>query len=218
MADRSRPVWVHYLSASCRQPDLSLAPPPNLSDAAWKELQGNHTDAKAVILHAQITAKHGTVTDVTVKEAAEWPQTSAEVQSWIKQHWKFVPAFSGAVVQPVSFKVIHDRPAQTPAKTVAWKSPGGRIFQTSPKIEFPMQYRGAVRAYIGENNYRRAPCVYLSNTVQNGAITDIRVLDQAGPTELCAYTVNWVRRCRVPEPNVHGTFPLPVYYVYSSYR
>lgn len=81
-----------------------------------------------------------------------------------------------------------------------------------------MQYRGAVRAYIEENNYRRAPGVYLSITVQNGAITDIRVLDQAGPTELCTYTVNWVRRCWVPEPNVHGTFPLPVYYVYSSYR
>jgi hypothetical protein len=198
-------------------PDLSLAPSPNLSDAAWKELQGGHTEAKAVVLRVQITAKHGTVTDVSVKEAAEWPQTSAEVQSWIKQHWKFVPAFSGTVVQPVSFKIVEGTPKPTPSlvKTVAWKSSGTQIFRSSPKPEFPLQYRGAVRAYIEENSYRSAPGVYLSITVRSGAITDIRVLDQTGPPELCAYTVNWVRRSWVPEPNVHGTFLLPVYYIYG---
>jgi hypothetical protein len=66
-----------------------------------------------------------------------------------------------------------------------------------------MQYRGAVRAYIEENNYRRAPGVYLAVTVQSGAIIDLRVLDQTGPPELCAFTVNWVRRTWVPQSEVH---------------
>jgi hypothetical protein len=99
--------------------------------------------------------------NVSVKEAAEWPQTSAEVQTWIKQHWKFVPAFSGTVVQPVFFKIVQGTPKQTssPVKTVAWKSSGTKIFQSSPKPDFPMQYRGAVRTYEEKNNYRRAPGV-----------------------------------------------------------
>jgi hypothetical protein len=175
---------------------------------------------KTVSLHAQITAKHGSIVDVTLDEAAQFPQTSAEVQSWIKQHWKFVQAFSGTVVQPVSFKIVEGTPEPTPSpgKTAPWKSSGTEIFRSSPKPPFPMQYRGAVRAYIEENNYRRAPGVYLSITIQGGAITDIRVLDQTGPTELCTFTVNWVRRFWVPQPNVHGTFRFPVYYIYVGYR
>ncbi|HET9378894.1 MAG TPA: hypothetical protein VFO40_28235 [Chthoniobacterales bacterium] len=205
---------------SATHPDLALAPPPNLSPTAWNELRHGQTAVKTVSLHAQITANRGAITDVTVKESAQLPQTSAEVQSWIKQHWRFVPDFSGTVVQPVSFKIIEGTPKPTPSlvQTVAWKSSGTQIFRSSPKPEFPLQYRGAVRAYIEENSYRRAPGVYLSITVRSGAITDIRVLDQTGPPELCTYTVNWVRRYWVPEPNVHGTFLLPVYYIYGVRR
>jgi hypothetical protein len=52
-------------------PDLSLAPIPTLSQTAWGELQANHTGAKEVTLKATITARRGTVTDVTVKETAQ---------------------------------------------------------------------------------------------------------------------------------------------------
>jgi hypothetical protein len=37
-----------------------------------------------VTLKATITARRGTITNVTINETAQWPQTSAEVQAWIK--------------------------------------------------------------------------------------------------------------------------------------
>jgi hypothetical protein len=287
------PLWA-------ANPDLAVAPPPNLSQAAWAELQGRHKDTKAVTVHAQITVKHGSITDVVVKESDQLPVTAAEVQTVIKQRWKLFPAFSGTVVQPVTFKVVEgtSNPAfsvdPTPslsraasrelkekapnepnialhanitashgviqevtvkeadqwpkasaevaawikenwkfgtpftgtttqsvpysldpaAKNFAWKNSGTQIFLRSPKPQFPQQYHSAVRAFEEQNNLRRVPGVYLSMTARNGAITDIRVLDQTGPPELCTYTVNWIRQNWVPAPGINRTFALPVYYVY----
>jgi hypothetical protein len=202
-----QPVSFQIVQTTSKQSSslfLSSAPAPKLSDSAWKELQGKSSKQQSLTLRAKITAIRGAISEVTVEDADQWPQTSAEVQAWIKQHWKFVPAYSGTSVQPMFFKI----------PSPAWKSSGAGIFQSSPKPNFPMQYHAAVRAYEEKNNFRRAPGVYLSITVQNGAITDIRVLDQTGPTELCTYTVNWVRRTWVPQPTIQGTFSLPVYYMY----
>lgn len=70
-----------------------------------------------------------------------------------------------------------------------------------------------MREYEELNNFRRAPGVYLSLTIQDGVITDIRVLAQKGPTELCTFAVNWVRQYWVPMPNIHGTFTLPIRFI-----
>lgn len=193
-------------------PDLSLAPIPKLSRTAWGELQGNHTGAKVVTLEATITARGGKITDVTVKETAQWPQTSAEVQAWIKQHWKFVPAYSGTIVQPVSFKILQGYP--TASKPDPWINTAWGLLLRSPKPDFPVRYRAQVDRYIQGNSNRRAAGVYLSITARNGAIVDIRVLDQAGPAQLCAYTVNWVRNNWQFKPNANGRFGLPVYYIW----
>jgi hypothetical protein len=201
------PVWA-------ADPDLSLAPPPSLSQTAWGELQANHAGAKVVTLRTTITAQHGTITIVTVNESAQWPHTSAEVQVWIKQHWKFVPAFSGTVVQPVSFKILHGYPSPSPSKPDSWKDTARALLLRSPKPDFPARYHEEVHSYILSNNYRRAPGVYLSITARNGAIVDIRVVDQAGPTELCAYTVNWIRNNWQFKPTTSGRFLLPVYYIW----
>ncbi len=203
---------LYAIPVRAANPDLSLAPPPNLSQTAWGELQGNHTDAKVVTLKATITARLGTITDVTVKETAQWPQTSAEVQAWIKQHWKFVPAYSGTVVQPVSFKILQGYPTASkpdPRINTAWG-----LLLRSPKPDFPVRYRAEVHSYIQSNNYRRAAGVYLSITARNGAIVDIRVLDQTGPTDLSVYTVNWIRNNWQFKPNANGRFGLPVYYIW----
>jgi len=145
-------------------PDLSLAPLPNLSQSAWGELQANHAGVKVVTLKATITARGGTITDVTVKETARWPQTSAEVQAWIKQHWKFVPAFSGTVVQPVSFKILQGHP--TASKRDPWINTAWDLLLRSPKPDFPMRYRAQVAGYAQGSNDRRAG-VYLSITARN---------------------------------------------------
>jgi hypothetical protein len=68
-------IGLPKLAFSATHPDLALAPPPNLSQAAWNELQRGQTAVKTVSLHAQITAQHGAITDVTVKESAQLPQT-----------------------------------------------------------------------------------------------------------------------------------------------
>jgi hypothetical protein len=190
-------------------PDLSLAPLPNLSQSAWGELQANHAGVKVVTLKATITARGGTITDVTVKETARWPQTSAEVQAWIKQHWKFVPAFSGTVVQPVSFKILQGHP--TASKRDPWINTAWDLLLRSPKPDFPMRYRAQVAGYAQGSNDRRAG---VSITARNGAIVDIRVLDQAGPTEISTYTVNWIRNNWQFKPNANGRFGLPVYYIW----
>jgi hypothetical protein len=195
-------------------PDLSLAPLPTLSQTAWGELQANHTDAKEVTLKATITARRGTVTEVTVKETARWPQTSAEVQAWIKQHWKFVPAYSGTVVQPVSFKILQGYPTTTRSKPDPWMNTAWDLLLRSPKPDFPARYRAEVHSYIQSNNYRRAPGVYLSITARNGVIVDIRVLDQTGPSDLSTFTVNWIRNNWQFKPNANGRFGLPVYYIW----
>jgi hypothetical protein len=194
-------------------PDLSSAPLPSLSRTAWRELEDNHTDAKVVTLKATITARHGTVTDVTVKEIAQWPQTSPEVQAWIKQRWKFVPAFSGTVVQPVSFKILQGYPTTAPSTRDPWINTAWNLLLRSPKPDFPMRYRAQVAGYAQSGNDRRAG-VYLSITARNGAIFDIRVLDQVGPSELSTYTVNWIRNNWRFKPNANGRFGLPVYYIW----
>jgi hypothetical protein len=192
-------------------PDLSLAPLPTLSQTAWRELEANHTGAKKVTLKATITARRGTVTDVTVKETAQWPQTSAEVQAWIKQHWKFVPVYSDTVVQPVSFKILQGHP--TASKPDPWINTAWNLLLRSPKPDFPMRYRARVAGYAQSSNDGRAG-VYLSITARNGAIVDIRVLDQTGPTDLSAFTVNWIRNNWQFKPNANGRFGLPVYYIW----
>jgi hypothetical protein len=206
-------LGLFVFSLRAANPDLSYAPPPLLSDAAWKELQRNHVGTKKVTLNATITAARGAVADVTVKEVSQLPRTSAEVQSWIKQHWKFVSAFTGTVVQPVSFQLVQRSaiPTATPAKTGSWGRADWALFRRAPKPLFPYQYRSEIVDYE-ERNHSYMPGVFLSITARDGAITDIRVIDQKGPTDLCAYTVNWIRQHWIPEPSVNKTFGFPVYY------
>ena len=163
-------------SLRAASPDLSSAPPPKLSDAAWQELQQPRTGTKEIALHAQITAAKGAITDVTVREAAQWPQTSAEVAAWIKQHWKFVLAFSGTADQPIAFKLLEKPSGQTPAHTGRRTGSAKDFFESAPKSHFPHELWEEVRDYREKhNNYE--PGVLLSITAQNGAITDIRVID-----------------------------------------
>lgn len=193
-------------------PDLVLAPPPSLSEIAWHELRRDGTSPKTVILHAQISAVKGAVSAVTIKDASRWPIASAEVQAWISRHWRFVSAFSGTVIQPVSFKVVRAEavPTPTPAKTGPWTSRDWSFFERAPKPRFPNEYRSALLEYVRKTQYKAG--VLLSMTAKNGAIIDIRVIDQKGPTEFCDYTVKWVRERWLFKPSVSGTYTVPVYY------
>ena len=203
------------VSLQAASPDLSYAPPPKLSAAAWKELQGKHAEQKTVTLTAKITVTKGAVTDVTAKDATQWPQAAAEVQAWIKQNWKFVRSFSGTAVQPVSFKLVEKPPnptstlAPNPSSVVA-----SSLLVESPKPRFPFEYREAIRDYKEKHN-NLMPGVLLSVGVQNGAITDVRVIDQYGPAELGTYAVDWVRQHWVFKPNATGTVRIPLYYDYT---
>jgi hypothetical protein len=93
-------------------PDLASAPPPKLSQTAWHELLQSAGAQESVTLHAQITASHGAVRQVDIQEVKEWPRTSTEVQTWIRQKWDFVSGFTGTVVQPISLKLCVPRQRQ----------------------------------------------------------------------------------------------------------
>jgi len=193
-------------------PDLILAPTPRLSQDAWKELQQTAGIAKSVKLSVQITAAHGSIKEVVVKDVQHWPRTASEVQSWIRQQWKFVPAFSGTVVQPISFRVLKAGalPTPLPAKNGSWTSVEWSFFVKAPKPPFPRRYDSEVKAYQIQHGY--LPGVLLVMTVREGVILEIRVLDQKGPVELCDYMVEWVRQHWQFRPNVTGSYRVPVYF------
>jgi hypothetical protein len=81
-ADRTPSFPIHAAN-----PAISLAPPPNLSDVAWQELQRDRTGTKEVTLNSRITVTRGAVTEVSIKEATNG-HTSTEVQRWIRQCWR----------------------------------------------------------------------------------------------------------------------------------
>src|SRR6202162_1119355 len=196
-----RICWVYglvcFMSSAlilrAANPDLSLAPMPTLSQDAWSELQQNAGIAKIVTLHVQITASRGSIKDVAVKDGQHWPRTASEVQSWIKQQWRFVPAFSGAVVQPISFRIVKAEalPTPLPQKLDHWTEADWSLFAKSPKPAFPHGYDQEVKDYQIHHGY--LPGVLLRMTTRNGTIVDIRVVDRKGPIGLCDYTVEWVR-------------------------
>lgn len=114
-------------------PVLTLAPEPPLSEAAWRELQSDGAQATNVTLHAQIIANKGAISTVTIKEAGRLPISSAEVQSWISRHWKFVDAFSGTVVKPISFRVVQNQVVQTQKRTEMVHSATSDSFNCHPE-------------------------------------------------------------------------------------
>jgi hypothetical protein len=199
------------LSLRAANPDLVFAPQPKLSLVAWNELNREAGPTKIAMLHVQIAAVYGSINEVTVKEVQRCPRTAAEVQSWIQQQWKFVPSFSGTVVQPISFRILKANvfPAPILAK-VASRKGAASLFLKSPKPPFPWRYKPEVKAYQIQNGY--LPGVLLQITVREGAMVDIRVLDQKGPTELCDYMVEWVREHWQFRPNVSGSYRVPVYF------
>lgn len=195
-------------------PDLASAPLPELSQTAWQELERHSSGSGAVTFHAQITAARGAVSAVAIREADQWPSSSAEVQSWIKHHWKFVAAFSGTVVQPISFKVVKGPvPTPTPTKTGEWGQVEWSLFQKAPKPLFPEQYSQELLRYVERTHYKAG--LLLETTVRQGAIVDIRVVAQKGPSDLAEYTVRWVREHWVFKPNISGFYSIPVYYGFA---
>jgi hypothetical protein len=207
--------FLPVVSSHATNPDLTSAPAPELSQAAWRELNHHSNELATVTLHARLTARRGSISTVTIEEADHWPISSAEVQTWINQHWKFVSGFSGTVVQPVSFRVVRAAPpVPTPAKTDSWGPTDYALFQRAPKPEFPNQYLEKLRSYIVETHYKAG--LLLSMTVRQGAIVDIRIVAQKGPSEFAEYSVKWVREHWVCKPNVSGTYTVPIYYGLAS--
>jgi hypothetical protein len=207
------PLFFFLLGSSLpgANPDLALAPLPKLSNTAWHELQGAASEQGSVTLHTQIVANKGKILAVSVSEVGRWPVTSDEVQSWITRHWKFVGGFSGTVVQPISFKVVRaETVATTPVKMRAEPGHAVALLERSPKPIFPDRYQTELQQYARTTGYKAG--VLLQMTVRDGAIVDMRVVDQKGPTDFCEYTVNWVRTHWLFKPAVNGTFTLPVYY------
>src|SRR6202022_1830128 len=108
------------------------------------------------------------------------------------QHWKFVLASSGTADQSIAFKLLEKPSDQTPAHTGRRTGSAKDFFESAPKPHFPHELWEEVRDYREKhNNYE--PGVLLSITAQNGAITDIWVVDVYGPSGLGTYTVGWVR-------------------------
>jgi len=199
------------LSLRAANPDLVFAPWPKLSQDAWNELNREAGPTKIAMLHVRITAVRGSIKGVALKEVQRCPRTAAEMQSWIQQQWKFVPSFTGTVVQPISFRILKANalPAPTLAKVPSRKGTAA-LFLKSPKPPFPWRYKSEVKAYQIQNGY--LPGVLLQITVREGAMVDIRVLDQKGPAELCDYMVEWVRERWQFQPNVSGSYRIPVYF------
>jgi hypothetical protein len=206
--------FVQGVPSYAANPDLISAPAPVLSEAAWQELERHSSAPKTVTFHAQITAARGAVSTVAIREADRCPSSSSEVQSWIKHHWKFVAAFSGTVVQPISFKVVKGAvPTPTPTKTGEWGKAEWSLFQNAPKPLFPEQYSQELLRYVEQTHYMAG--LLLETTVRQGAIVDIRILAQKGPNDLAEYTVRWVREHWVFKPNISGTYNFPVYYGFA---
>lgn len=203
------------LTLQAENPDLVLAPVPQLSQPAWLELQKNAGNAKSVTLHAQITAAHGSVKAVAVQEIQRWPRTAGDVQSWIKQQWKFIPAYSGTVVQPVSFRILNATPSgNLPETAGSWPAADRSIFVKTQNPPVPMRALSKVIDY--QKRYRYWPGVLLLITVRQGVILDLRVLDHKGPEELCEFTVRFVRKYYQLRPDVTGSYQFPVYYGFNT--
>ena len=196
-------------------PDLALAPLPQLSQTAWKELLKTVAANKTVILHAQISAFGGIVSNVTIEEVQQWPVTSSEVQLWIRHKWRFTRDFSGKVVQPVSFQITHTAPQ--PSSTPDPRNEQSDVLLRSPSPPYPTEDRHSIRNYMSSNGVSM-PGVLLQMTASNGTITDIRVIEQHGPNKMCEYIVEWVRNNWRFRPDVTGTFRIPVYYRFSIGR
>lgn len=192
--------------------DLAFAPTPKLSQEAWSELQQTAGTAKNVTLHAQITAAHGSIKHVAVQETQHLPHTASEVQSWIQQQWKFVPAFSGTVIQPLSFQIVKvaASPSSLPENNGSWPSADHSLFVKWPYPPIPVTAVSEVKDY--KDRHRYWPGVLLLLTAKEGVIVDLRVLDQKGPIELCGFTAGWVRKHWQLRPDVTGTYRLSVYY------
>ena len=65
-------------SCNAAHPDLVLASPPQLSQAAWAEIQSNQPVPGDVALSARITAAKGKIQTVSVIESEKFPRTSVE--------------------------------------------------------------------------------------------------------------------------------------------
>lgn len=205
--------WPIVSPVYATNPDLAYAPPPHLSQTAWHELEHTIAGHKTVLLHAQISAFGGLVPDVTITETQQWPLTSSEVQLWISQKWRFTPNFTGKTVQPVAFEVTRTPPQTSPTPGATERR--SDLLLRSPKPIFPPGYFQSVRNYMLSNGMS-TPGVLLVMTVREGTLTDIRVIDQCGPTRLCEYTVEWVRNNWRFRPGVTGTFKIPIYYQTAS--
>jgi hypothetical protein len=206
------------LTLRATNPDLILAPAPQLSQPAWIELQKNGGNAKSVTLHAQISAAHGSIKAVAVQEIQRWPRTAADVQSWIKQQWKFIPAYSGTVVQPISFQILNAAPSGKPLPETAgsWPTADRSLFVKAPNLPIPVRAASKVMEY--QERHRYWPGVLLLMTAQAGAIVDLRVVDHKGPDELCDFTVRFVRKYWQLRPDATGTYRVPVYYGLNTTR
>jgi hypothetical protein len=196
------------------EPDLASAPPPKLSQTAWHELLQSAGAQQSVTLHAQITASHGAVRQVDIQEVKEWPRTSTEVQTWIRQKWNFVSGFTGTVVQPISLKIVRAQATPTPIeiRPKPWPDTGRLLLIKSPKPLFPYW----LLHELGWQNVGNAQAmgVLLSIGVHHGAIVDLRVIDHTGPLKLSEYTAEWVREHWLFQPTTEGTYTLPVYYLF----
>jgi len=193
-------------------PDLASAPPPRLSQTAWKELLQSAGTRDSVTLHAQISASRGAIQQVAIQETREWPATSAEIKAWIEQKWRFVSGFSGTVTQPVSLKIVRGQAVPTPGQFnhSDWSDTGRRFLARSPKPVFPSWLIGASRGHLGLPV--REMGVLLSIAVHHGTIVEVRALDSMGPLKVSEYTAEWVHQHWLFQSNANGTFLLPVYY------
>jgi hypothetical protein len=203
--------FVQGIPSYAANPDLISAPVPILSQAAWQELERHNTRPETV-LHVQITAAKGAISAVSVKEAEQWPISSAEIETWINRHWKFIRDFSGTVTQPVSFRMIKAKatPTPIPLKTGDWGVTDWAIFLKAPKPQFPYRYLRDLENYITQTHYMAG--VLLQISARQGEIVDVRIVAQKGPDGFAEHTVRWVRKHWVFRPNISGIYNVPIYY------
>jgi hypothetical protein len=194
-------------------PDLAVAPPPDFSQTAWREItsQGTH-GSSSMVIKVQMNVRSGAIKEAYVVGKSGIPHVKAELVHWIQTQWKFVHTYSGNITQPVEMVVSKRKPIQEGQKK-ANPSVAKRFLKYAPKPPFPEYLADSISAY--HNTTQKAPVSSVVITVKKGVMTDIRVDYQTGPKELSAYLVAWIRDHWEYYPSITGQFHLPVYFTYN---
>ncbi len=190
--------------------DLFFAPPPELSPAAWQEIQAHCEPGKSIGFDLTLQAKRGRVVSAKAASPPPLPRTVAETESWVTKRWRFNPEFSGTTTQPITYRIRVPQTKAQPIQTARGDFSSARLFKRRPAPPFPTALMDRVSDY--QHRSGRLAVLVVSVTARNGALVDLRVVGQQGPPECCDYAVRWIRKSWEFYPGVNGTFELPICY------